>query len=86
MISKSTQCNEFDRVDDSAYSSSVPLSQDNKIIDELKFNLKIKENLINSINDSLVLKEAEIARLKTRIGLIERKSLINEMNETDSKW
>ena len=85
MISKSTQCNEFDRPDDSVDSSSVPLTQDKKIIDELKFNLKIKENLINSINDSLVLKEAEIARLKTRIGLIERKSLINEMNETESK-
>jgi hypothetical protein len=86
MVSKSTQCDEFNRGDDSADSSSVLLPQDNKIIDELKFNLKIKENLINSVNDSLVLKEAEIARLKTRIGLIERKSLINEMNETESEW
>lgn len=42
------------------------------LIDDLKMNLKIKENLIESINDSLVLKDAEIARLKTRIGLFER--------------
>jgi hypothetical protein len=43
----------------------------------MKINLKIKENLIESINDSLVLKDAEIARLKTRIGLYEREKLKN---------
>ncbi len=64
-----------------ADSSLMIISQDKNIIDELKLNLKIKENLIDSINDSLVLKEAEIARLKTRIGLMERNSIINEINE-----
>jgi len=64
-----------------ADSSLMIISQDKTIIDELKLNLKIKENLIDSINDSLVLKEAEIARLKTRIGLMERNSIINEINE-----
>ena len=44
----------------------------NTLIDELKIDIQIKENLIESINDTLVLKEAEIARLKTRIGLLER--------------
>ena len=42
------------------------------IIDELKVDLQAKESLIESINDTLVLKEAEIARLKTRIGILER--------------
>jgi hypothetical protein len=63
-----------------ADSSLMIISQDKTIIDELKLNLKIKENLIDSINDSLVLKEAEIARLKTRIGLMERNNIINEIN------
>lgn len=49
-------------------------------LDELKLNLKIKENLIENFNDSLVLKDAEIARLKTRIAIMERKDIINEMN------
>lgn len=57
--------------------------QDKTVIDDLKLNLKIKENMIESINDALVLKEAEIARLKTRIGLFERKKLINEINEAN---
>lgn len=42
------------------------------LIDDLKIKLKVKENLIENINDTLVLKDAEIARLKTRIGLFER--------------
>ena len=97
--SKSTQCNDNDLSNDkkklfknissviediSADLSPAILSQDKNTIDELKLNLKIKENLIASISDSLVLKEAEIARLKTRIGLMERKSIINEMNENES--
>lgn len=49
-------------------------------LDELKLNLKIKANLIESFNDSMVLKDAEIARLKTRIAIMERKDIINEMN------
>jgi hypothetical protein len=48
------------------------MSTMNFIIDELKIDVQIKENLIESINDNLVLKEAEIARLKTRIGILER--------------
>ncbi len=52
----------------------------NNIIDELKIDLQVKENLIESINDTLVLKEAEIARLKTRIGILERKQSSNEPN------
>ena len=48
------------------------------MIEEMRLNLKIKEDLIESINDKLVLKEAEIARLKTRIGLQERNQRLNE--------
>ena len=44
----------------------------NNLIDELKIDVQVKDNLIESINDTLVLKEAEIARLKTRIGILER--------------
>jgi hypothetical protein len=36
--------------------------------------------MIESINDALVLKEAEIARLKSRIGVMERKKIISELN------
>ncbi len=63
--------------DDSMSSQS---QQDKTMIDDLKINLKIKENLIESINDALVLKEAEIARLKSRIGVMERKKMISELN------
>lgn len=49
-------------------------------IDELKLNLRIKENLIDTFNDTLVLKEAEIARLKTKIAMMERRDIINELN------
>ena len=52
-------------------------NNEKRLIDDMKINLKIKENLIESINDSLVLKDAEIARLKTRIGLYERQKLKN---------
>lgn len=45
----------------------------------MKLNLKVKEKIIDGINDSLVLKEAEIARLKTRIGLMERSTILNEI-------
>ncbi len=61
-------------------STSQINNPDKTLIEDLKINLKIKENMIESINDALVLKEAEIARLKTRIGLMERKKLINELN------
>ncbi|CAF0722537.1 unnamed protein product [Brachionus calyciflorus] len=61
-------------------------NEDKLEIDELKLNIKIKDNLIESINDSLVLKEAEIARLKTRIAIMERKDIISELNvENKSK-
>ncbi len=52
-------------------------NNEKRLVDDMKINLKIKENLIESINDSLVLKDAEIARLKTRIGLYERQKLKN---------
>ncbi len=53
---------------------------DKSIIEDLKINLKIKENLIESINDALVLKEAEIARLKSKIGAMERKKIVSEFD------
>ena len=55
----------------------------NRFIEVLKI---IKKNYIHeiddtkSINDALVLKEAEIARLKSRIGVMERKKMISELN------
>ena len=52
-------------------------NNEKRLVDDMKINLKIKENLIESINDSLILKDAEIARLKTRIGLYEREKLKN---------
>lgn len=52
-------------------------------IDDLKMNLKVKENIIDSINDTLVLKEAEIARLKARISLMERKNILKELNDDE---
>jgi uncharacterized coiled-coil protein SlyX len=52
-------------------------------IDDLKMNLKVKENIIDSINDTLVLKEAEIARLKARISLMERKNILKELNDEE---
>ena len=55
-------------------------AQDKTLIEELRLNLKIKDNLIDSVNDALVLKEAEIARLKTRIGLMERNNIVNDVN------
>jgi uncharacterized coiled-coil protein SlyX len=53
--------------------SSSSLNSEKTIFDDLHINLKVKENLIESINDTLVLKDAEIARLKSRIGFMERK-------------
>ena len=35
-------------------------NNEKRLVDDMKINLKIKENLIESINDSLVLKDAEI--------------------------
>lgn len=64
-------------------SLSICHEHEQTLIEELKLNLKVKENIIDSINDTLVLREAEIARLKTRIALMERKSLINEINENN---
>lgn len=52
--------------------SSVDSQADRTMIDDLRLNLKIKENIIETVNDNLVLKEAEIARLKAKIGLFER--------------
>lgn len=54
----------------------------NSDMQNLRIDLKVKEDLIESINDSVVLKEAEIARLKTRIGLLERK--ISQQNFKES--
>ncbi len=56
---------------------STQVDEEKNLMADLKINLKIKENLIENINDSLVLKDAEIARLKTRIGLLEREKLNN---------
>ena len=93
---KSTQCNclalNAFETDSSTCSTETMLNgsdsstraQNKAIIDELQLNLKIKENLIDNINDALVLKEAEIARLKTRIGLMERENIINVINENAS--
>jgi hypothetical protein len=75
-INQTINCNQCE-------ASMAESAQDKTVIDDLKLNLKIKENLIESINDALVLKEAEIARLKTRIGLHERKKLISEINENN---
>ena len=61
--------------------ASMGSARDKTVIEELKLNLKVKENLIDSINDALVLKEAEIARLKTRIGIMERTNIIDEIND-----
>jgi predicted nucleic acid-binding Zn-ribbon protein len=62
------------------------LKQQNNILNnevqKLQMDLKIKEDLIESVNDAVVLKEAEIARLKTRIGLQERQ--INQQNFKES--
>jgi hypothetical protein len=66
--------------EDSVMNNTSMNSQDKTMIEDLRLNLKIKENLIESINDTMVLKEAEIARLKTRIGLMERKKLMSELN------
>jgi hypothetical protein len=52
------------------------------LVDQLNSNLRIKENVIESTNDALVLKEAEIARLKTRVCLIERN--MNNKKTTDA--
>ena len=62
------------------YSSAiVDLSNGNSLhqqssakLENLSLELQVKEKLIESINDELLLKDAEIARLKTRIGLMER--------------
>lgn len=43
--------------------------------EDLKLNMKVKESLIESINDGLILKDAEIARLKARLAALERKCL-----------
>ena len=83
---KQTQTDEYVTINEESSSdtnSSIDFSsyQDKNLIEDLKINLKVKENIIESVNDALVLKEAEIARLKTRIGLMDRKKLINELND-----
>ncbi len=57
--------------------SSAESFNDRLLIDDLRMNLKIKETIIETVNDNLVLKEAEIARLKSRIGVYERKKKSN---------
>jgi hypothetical protein len=57
--------------------SSVDSQADRTLIEDLRLNLKIKENIIETVNDNLVLKEAEIARLKAKIGLFERNKQCN---------
>ena len=52
-------------------------------IEELRINLKVKGNIIDSINDTLVIREAEIARLKARISMMERKLQMNDMTQDD---
>jgi hypothetical protein len=51
---------------------------DKTVVEDLRLNLKVKESLIESINDSLILKEAEIARLKARLAVLERRSMIHD--------
>jgi hypothetical protein len=53
-------------------SQTINNMNNNDFVEELKLTLKVKENLIETINDNLILKDAEIARLKTRICLYER--------------
>lgn len=67
--------------------SSVESSVDknNSIIDDLKLNLRIKDDLIETVNDNLVLKEAEIARLRTKIGIYERKQQLVKINDDSEK-
>jgi len=57
--------------------SSIESFNDRTLIDDLRMNLKIKETIIETANDNLVMKEAEIARLKSRIGVYERKKQTN---------
>ena len=45
-------------------------------MEDLNMNLNVKETVIQSISDNLVLKEAEIARLKSRIFLMETSAQI----------
>ena len=66
---------------DASFNASIDESSfcvDKALFEDLKINLKVKESLIESINDNLILKEAEIARLKARLSVIERKNLLNE--------
>jgi hypothetical protein len=51
---------------------------DKTALEDLRLNLKVKESLIESINDSLILKEAEIARLKARLAVLERKNMLED--------
>ena len=46
--------------------------QSTALLENKDLELQVKEKLIESINDELLLKDAEIARLKARIGLMER--------------
>ena len=73
----------------SSASQTIELSsvddKEKSIIDDLKLNLRIKDDLIETVNDSLVLKEAEIARLRTKIGIYERKQQLIEINEDSEK-
>ena len=61
--------------------SSILSLNDRTLIDDLRLNLRIKENIIETVNDNLVLKEAEIMSLKSRIGIYERKKQSSGIND-----
>lgn len=65
----------FEATEDSSQESSYALRK--KVnMENLTMNLNVKETVIQSISDNLVLKEAEIARLKSRIFLMETSAQI----------
>ena len=59
------------------------LQEQQSKINELNMKLDVKEKFIDSIKDEIVLKEAEITRLKSRIIILERKSVNDDDDEVD---